>query len=430
MLAFWNQIILFLFFACYFYQFYYIAVSIWTSRRRRRPALSVAAPLHRFAVLIAARNEENVIGALLDSLHAQDYPADHVDIYVCADNCTDATSIVAAAHGAKVLIRNDHDNIGKGYVLNYMLAHIHKGSKRYDGYLVFDADNILAPNFITEINKTYASGYEAVTCYRNSKNYGDNWISAGYALWFLREAKYLNAARMALGVSCGVSGTGFLFSEKLLEQLGGWHFFTLTEDIEFTAACVSSGVKIGYCGTAELYDEQPTSFATSFRQRLRWSRGYLQVLARYGTALVRCAVKNIFTSVGFSAFDMLMNILPAAVLTGGSLVGGIVSSISAVINGGSVAACVLSVCSAFGGFCCTILVLGMITTITEWQHIHCAVPKKIIYSITFPIFMLTYIPICITSLFVCPSWKPIRHTRCLELQDVKCNGMSRKEHSA
>lgn len=139
-----------------------------------------------------------------------------------------------------------------------------RAAKHYDAYLVLDADNILDPNFISEIEKVYSSGYEIVTCYRNSKNYGDNWISAGYALWFLREAQYLNNARMRLGSSCAVSGTGFLFSDGVLEACGGWNFFLLTEDIEFTIDNVVRGEKVGYAAGAVLYDEQPTSFAQSW----------------------------------------------------------------------------------------------------------------------------------------------------------------------
>ena len=208
-----NAVIMALFFVCYSYQFFYVAVALL--KRKKFTCLNEN---HRIAVLIAARNEENVIGQLLDSIHAQkNYPMDHVDIYVGADNCTDDTARVARERGAIVFERHDTVHVGKGYVLNEMLKRIKRpGRKHYDAYLVLDADNILDPNFISEIEKVYSSGYEIVTCYRNSKNYGDNWISAGYALWFLREAQYLNNARMRLGSSCAVSGTGFLFSDGVL----------------------------------------------------------------------------------------------------------------------------------------------------------------------------------------------------------------------
>lgn len=54
---------------------------------------------HRFAVLIAARNEAAVIGDLIDSLKQQNYPAELIDIYVVADNCIDCTAEIAHAHG-------------------------------------------------------------------------------------------------------------------------------------------------------------------------------------------------------------------------------------------------------------------------------------------------------------------------------------------
>ena len=84
-------------------------------------------------------------------------------------------------------------------LLQFLLDRIReRAPRRYDAYLVLDADNILDPNFVREITAVHDQGYGVVTCYRNSKNYGDNWISAGYALWFLREARYLNGARSQL----------------------------------------------------------------------------------------------------------------------------------------------------------------------------------------------------------------------------------------
>ena len=59
------------------------------------PPLELTARRHRFAVLVFARNEEVVIGRLLASLRAQDYPSEQYEIFVTADNCTDETAAVA-----------------------------------------------------------------------------------------------------------------------------------------------------------------------------------------------------------------------------------------------------------------------------------------------------------------------------------------------
>ena len=408
-----NAVIMALFFVCYSYQFFYVAVALL-----KRKKFTCRNENHRIAVLIAARNEENVIGQLLDSIHAQkNYPMDHVDIYVGADNCTDDTARVARERGAIVFERHDTVHVGKGYVLNEMLKRIKRpGRKHYDAYLVLDADNILDPNFISEIEKVYSSGYEIVTCYRNSKNYGDNWISAGYALWFLREAQYLNNARMRLGSSCAVSGTGFLFSDGVLEACGGWNFFLLTEDIEFTIDNVVRGEKVGYAAGAVLYDEQPTSFAQSWRQRMRWSKGYLQVFRKYASELFSGIARG-----SFSCYDMTMNIMPAAVLSGASIAVNLGAAIYNCFNGGDwtiLAACLLQ---TFLSLYLTVFVLGVITTITEWDNIYCSTTKKVWYAITFPVFMFTYIPIVIVSLFHNPAWQPIHHSRSVDLKQI-CAG--------
>ena len=406
-----NAVIMALFFVCYSYQFFDVAVALL-----KRKKFTCRNENHRIAVLIAARNEENVIGQLLDSIHAQkNYPMDHVDIYVGADNCTDDTARVARERGAIVFERHDTVHVGKGYVLNEMLKRIKRpGRKHYDAYLVLDADNILDPNFISEIEKVYSSGYEIVTCYRNSKNYGDNWISAGYGLWFLRESRYLNGARSRIGASCGVSGTGFLFSRAVLEgQGGGWPFHLLTEDIEFTIENVTAGRRVGYCPEAVLYDEQPVRFKQSWAQRLRWSRGYLQVFRKYGGKLLSGMFRG-----SFSCYDMAMSIMPAAVLTGLSIVVNLGAAAVNVFHYHEWDVLAISALQTVMNLYLTLFVLGAVTTATEWRSIHCAAWKKIAYVFTFPVFILTYVPIVVQSLFVTPEWTHIDHTRAVTVQQI------------
>ena len=396
-----NAVIMALFFVCYSYQFFYVAVALL-----KRKKFTCRNENHRIAVLIAARNEENVIGQLLDSIHAQkNYPMDHVDIYVGADNCTDDTARVARERGAIVFERHDTVHVGKGYVLNEMLKRIKRpGRKHYDAYLVLDADNILDPNFISEIEKVYSSGFEIVTCYRNSKNYGDNWISAGYALWFLRESRYLNHARFLLGTSCAVSGTGFLFSRRVLEETGPWPFHLLTEDIQFSVDQVTRGRKIAFCPDAVLYDEQPTTFRQSWNQRLRWSKGYLQVFRGYGAKLLRGAAGG-----SFSCYDMAAAIMPAFVLSATAIVCNVTAAILGAVHGEDLTIALWSVGQMLLNMYLTLFVLGAITTVTEWKRIHTKAVKKVLYAFTFPLFMFTYIPISFAALFSKGEWKPIEH---------------------
>ena len=408
-----DFVITVIFFTCFAYQFFYIPVA-WLKKQRPLPE----GQRHRYAVLIAARNEAAVIGSLIDSLKRQNYPADLINIYVIADNCTDHTAEVAESHGATVFERFDRVQVGKGYALHFLLDRI---KENYDAYLVFDADNVVDPNYVREINKTFSDGYDIVTSYRNSKNYGDNWISAGYGLWFLREAQYLNRPRAVLGISCGVAGTGFLFSRRILEQCGGWNFFLLAEDIEFTAYNIVSGEKIGYCPTAVFYDEQPTGFRQSVRQRTRWVQGYLQVLRRYGSKLIKGCFRG-----SFSCFDMLINILPAAILAWASVLTHIAAAIFGIVNGADVLTVVFSFGQGILNLCLTVFILGLITTISEWKQIHCTAGQKLLYVVTFPLFMLTYLPITVIALVCKPSWKPITHSIRVSVEELACTGEERK----
>lgn len=394
-----NGIIGLIFIACYFYQIVYIFIPKFIKRENTLPVV-----MHNFAVLISARNESAVISYLIDSINRQTYPAEYIHIFVCADNCTDNTAQIAREAGATVYERFNNELVGKGYALSYLTACIERDfGDIFDGYFVFDADNVLDKNYIKEMNVTFSQGYNIITSYRNSKNYGDNWISAGYALWFLRESMYLNRPRHLLGTSCAVSGTGFVFSNEILKKCGGWNFFLLTEDIQFSVHNILQGEIIGFCEKAVLYDEQPVKFSQSWRQRLRWSRGYLQVFGKYGASLVKKLPGC------FSAYDMLMTIMPAFFLAILSTVfNGTMMVLNIMANNsiGFVLVAVLRFLKDVYGF---MFFIGAITTVTQWKQIHTTAFKKIFYTFTFPFFMFTYIPISIQAIFTKVSWKPIEH---------------------
>ena len=395
-----NWIISIFFFLSYTYQFFYIPV-IWFFKDRAHKA---ATP-HRFAVLICARNEKNVLGDLLASIQAQTYDASLIHTFVLADNCTDNTADIARSYGATVYERFNKEKVGKGYALEALIQHIREDyPDGFDGYIVFDADNILSPDYIEQMNRTFSDGHDIITSYRNSKNFGDTWISAGYALWYLRESRYLNHARFRLHTSCAVGGTGFLFSQKVIDELGGWPFHMLVEDIEFSIHEITKGRKIAFCPDAVLYDEQPTGFLQSWRQRERWCKGGLQVFTHYGPKLV----KGIFKG-SFSCFDMTMNIMPAFFLSVVGLIANIVLAVHGAIVGENLWIGVQSIAEMMFHIYLTMFVIGGITVVTEWKLIRAAAWKKIFYAFTFPLFMFTYMPIALAVLFKKVEWKPIEH---------------------
>lgn len=408
-----NYILSITFTIFYLYQVIYVLTPIF-KKNKSVPAETV---MHRYGVLISARNEASVIAQLINNIHEQNYPTDLVTVFVVADNCSDCTAEIARDAGAVVYERFNKKQVGKGYALDFLLTRISEDYPRqaFDGFFVFDADNLLDESYITEMNKTFSQGHRIITSYRNSKNYDDNWISAGYSLWFLRESKFLNHSRMLLGTSCAVSGTGFLVHRDVIEKNGGWKFFLLTEDIEFSIHSVMNGERIAYCKNAILYDEQPTQFSQAWAQRLRWAKGFLQVFQKYGASLG----KSIFTRRSFACYDMMMTILPALYLTMIGVASNIIAAFVGLLAGYDVSDIVRSLLMTCVNGYTLLFVVGSITVISEWKQIHCSAFNKIAYLFTFPFFLFTYIPIGLAALFKRVEWKPIFHKEVKTLADVR-----------
>ncbi len=395
------QILLAVLSICYAYHFLYLILP-----HLKKPKAHSTETLHRFAVLIAARNEETVLPHLLESIAAQDYPSELISVYVVADNCTDSTALAAAKQGAKVLIRYDSDRVGKGYALHDLLEHIQERGEleSFDGFLIFDADNLLCPDYIRSINRTFSEGYQVFCGYRNCKNFGSNWLTSGYGLVFLHDCVHMNSARMALGSSAVVTGTGFGFSREVLKKAGGWNFFTLTEDTQFTYWCASNGIRIGYCRDAMLFDEQPTSFRQSWRQRTRWVQGSFQVAGKAGPGLWKGLFSGGWQS--WSCFEFLTLSLwgygTAALVSAVNL--------AAVFWTSGCAAGLQTFLSSTLGAYASLFLIGLVTLLSQWKHIRSGPLPKLLSLLTFPVFMLSFVPVALAAPFQKFQWKPITHS--------------------
>ena len=187
---------------------YYIIGLFFT--RKFKPAKNK----HKYAILIAARNEKNVIGKLIDSINKQDYDMSLVTTFVVADNCTDITAEIARNHGAVCYERFDNEHRTKGYALEYLLDRIEEdyGRMSFEGYFIFDADNLLNTDYISRMNDAFDSGEKIITSYRNTKNFDENWIASTYALHWIRSIRANHRARSVLHLATNIQGTGFLFT--------------------------------------------------------------------------------------------------------------------------------------------------------------------------------------------------------------------------
>ncbi len=268
---------------------------------------------HRFMTIIPAHNEATVVGNLVESLKNQNYPKELYDIYVIADNCTDNTAEVARKAGAIVYERFDEEKKTKGFALQWFLDQKIKEDAPYDAFCIFDADNIADVNFLKAMNKKLCQGENVVQGYRDIKNPTDNWITAGYAIFYWTMNRFYHLARYNLGLSPLLNGTGFMVRFDIVKPTG-WDTKTLTEDIEFSLKNIIEGRKLGWATDAICYDEQPTGFKQSWSQRTRWTVGHIQCMKEY-TGLLAVAVKEKKTLMNFDGLLYILGSIPMFVIT-------------------------------------------------------------------------------------------------------------------
>lgn len=261
-------------------------------------------PKNRFALLIAAHNEEVVIGSLIESMLKLDYPKEMYDIFVIADNCNDDTAKISKSYGVNVCERFNKDKRGKGYALEWMFAKLFKMDKQYDAIAIFDADNLVHKDFLKEINSKLQEGYKVVQGYIDSKNPNDSWIATAYSIAFWTQNRMFQLARANVGFSNQIGGTGFAIETNTLKKLG-WGATCLTEDLEFTCKLVLNGEKVGWAHDAMIYDEKPLKLGQSWTQRKRWMQGFTDVASRYFFKLLKKSIKE----RKFYVFDCALYVL-------------------------------------------------------------------------------------------------------------------------
>ncbi len=394
----------------------YFALIVLLGAFRKPAAYPKAAPKKRIAAVLAARNEEGVIGEAVRTLLAQDYPRELFDVWVIPNNCTDDTEGVAAQAGARVLTCTDSVR-GKGDVLRFAFSHL-LSTGRYDAFCIFDADNLVDPGFFSAVNDALCAGVRVGQGFRDSKNSRESWVSGGMSVFYWFMSRLFNRSRSALGLSAMLNGTGVMISADLVREMG-WNTRTLTEDLEFTAQCGLRGEKIAYLENAVTYDEQPVGFVASFIQRRRWFRGGLQCMCIYGARLfVRAVRARSLQALDFGVFFLgnLMQIL--------CVVPGVISTVQTVrfvmehgepgallALGAVVAVAAIAVVSAAAAAVCHL-------SGKKWT-------RELPGVLGFWLIALTWMPANLSAVLIPPKWRPIAHTSHATLEDVKKGGSAR-----
>lgn len=270
---------------------YFFSISVFGWIKRKEESAESFPPTKKFALVVAAHNEERVIGQIVDSLKKLNYPKDLYDIFVVADNCSDNTAAIAREKDALVYERFNTLKRGKGYAMEWIFDIIFKLDNKYDAISVFDADNVVSCNFLLEMNKQLCKGHKVIQGYIDSKNPFDSWITCSYSIAFWTVNRLFQLSRYYLGMSCGLCGTGFCIDVEVLKKLG-WGATCLTEDLEFTMKLALNNMKVAWAHEAIVYDEKPLTLKQSWNQRKRWMQGHADCAMRFFPKLVVKAIKE------------------------------------------------------------------------------------------------------------------------------------------
>lgn len=369
------------------YTGYYLIISLFAFKSLKQP-ISFP-PQNKFAILIAARNEAAVIGNLISNLKSQDYPSELYEIFVIPNNCIDHTRAVALESGVSVLDCPIEVN-SKGQVLSFAFDYFLKTKHSFDAFCIFDADNLVDPGFLKEMNNSLCSGSHVAQGYRESKNPTDTVISSCYSIYYYNLNRLYNHARSVIGLSAVVNGTGFMVSTETLKRLGGWNTVTKTEDLEFTAICALNGIKIHWTPKAIIYDEQPLTFLlTDFIKKKNVFS--MDILIMFLTTHMQVlGFLSFLLTVTLTAFHIHYNLFPQTDLTFKLFISLDTSYLSTVL-------------------------VTVTALILEKKD-----PAKMISGILFTwFFLVSWMPINIISLFSRTNeWEQISHVRNLSLKDI------------
>ena len=283
----------------------------------------------RCTVLIPAHNEEAILGLTLESLARQTRRPDRV--IVVADNSTDGTVDVAAAHGAEVVetVGNTEKKAG---ALNQQLSRLLPQAGPQDVVLVMDADSTLAPDFLDVALGLMESDPSLVAV--GGLFYGEN---GGALVGQFQRNEYTRYQRLVarkLGRVFVLTGTASVIRAYALRAVADargpllpgpagqvYDTLALTEDNELTLALKTLGAQMTCPSQCRVTTEIMTSWRDLWRQRLRWHRGALENIAAYGLTRATAMYwgQQLGLAYGVVAFQSYLVLMTVSLLAADSL---------------------------------------------------------------------------------------------------------------
>jgi len=260
-----------LFLAYFAYATPIIVLGVWRYKKRgfgEEPGEDWDPP--NVSVLVPVKNEEKVVGRLLDSLVRLDYPKENIEVIVVEDESTDHTLDICRGYSEKyswIKVFHRDASLGKGDALNFAFHHT-KG----EIIATFDADDIPEPQAVTKALRYFNNPETgAVHGFHRVLNLRESIVSrlAAYENFVYRLS---NDGKYALRLFVTFSGSNTFFRRTALEQVGLWDPRSLVEDAELSVRFARAHIATRLA-PVECWQEMPAKVGSLFRQRIRWSGG-------------------------------------------------------------------------------------------------------------------------------------------------------------
>ena len=263
-----------------------------------------------FSIVLPVKNEEKVIGRLLNALSKQSYPKDKTEIVIIEDGSTDRTSNICmryAQEHVNVKILHKPFSDGKPSALNYGIKH-----SRGEIIGIFDADSVPAYDALAKVCRYFddpkVAAVQGRTLSINPKeNMLTQFISYEEAVWceaYLRGKDVLN-------LFVHLRGSCQFIKRNVLDDLKGFDEDVLAEDMEISARLTENNYKIRYASDVRAWQESPGDLKTLFKQRTRWFRGTIEIAFRYGSLIAKLSKKSIDAEATlFGPFILIASLTP------------------------------------------------------------------------------------------------------------------------
>jgi 1,2-diacylglycerol 3-beta-glucosyltransferase len=272
---------------------------------RREPERSGGTePKLQFDIIVPAHDEETEITETVRALLAMSYPKDKFRVFVVADNCTDRTAERATAAGARVLVRQNDQERGKGYALAYAFERS-LADRFADAIVVVDADTIVSANLLSAFARRFADGAAVVQADYGVRNPRSSWRTRVMTIALASFHGVRSVARERLGLSCGLRGNGMGFSRAVLEAHPP-KAFSIVEDLEYGIQLGYAGIRVQYVDEATVVGHMAVSENAARTQRRRWERGRQALVREHVGPLLAAAWRRKDPCLLDLALDLLV----------------------------------------------------------------------------------------------------------------------------